>query len=349
MKTVKKVGIFGGSFNPIHNGHINSFSTVQDLFDLDEVRVIPAFHSPHRLRYEGPDPEQRLRMVELAVEQYDKNWVVDRCEINRQGISYTFDTICELEENSTEQQDLFLIVGVDQFQAFDRWEKFEQILEKVDLIVTTRPGWHFDKCIEDLSSVFKDLIVEQDASGLSLKTGRKVYFIELEDQDISSTFLRQEVRRGKSIHGYVPDSVVKYIEDNSLYVGAVQKVGDFEVFTKFCSRSLFEKKAIDVVGINLQNLSYPSEFVLVASGTSTKHASSLAENLLRQVRKEYQISPQNIEGQQEGKWLLLDYGSLIVHIFYDFTRQEYQIEDLWQDGVNMELEDPFIPKDSANI
>lgn len=84
----------------------------------------------------------------------------------------------------------------------------------------------------------------------------------------------------------------------------------------------------------------PSEFTLVASGTSTRHAASLAENLVTAVKDEFHLHPQSVEGLDEGRWVVVDYGSLIVHIFYDFVRQEYNLEGLWKMAKDLGIKDP---------
>jgi len=81
---------------------------------------------------------------------------------------------------------------------------------------------------------------------------------------------------------------------------------------------------------------------LIASGTSTRHAASLAENVVQAVKEEYNVLPQSVEGVDEGRWVVIDYGSLIVHVFYDFVRQEYSLEKLWKDGKDLNLKDPYV-------
>ena len=117
------------------------------------------------------------------------------------------------------------------------------------------------------------------------------------------------------------------------------KIGDFKKFSSFAGDVLFSKKGIQVRGFDLRKMSAPSEFAVICSGTSTRHTSSLAENLIDAVKEEYGVLPQSIEGLSEGRWVVLDYGSLIVHLFYDFVRQEYSIEKLWLDAVDIGLKD----------
>ena len=97
----------------------------------------------------------------------------------------------------------------------------------------------------------------------------------------------------------------------------------------------------------MTRLTAPSEFVVIASGTSTRHAAAMAENVVMAVKEEYNVLPQSVEGIDEGRWVLVDYGSLIVHIFYDFVRQEYSLENLWREGKDLGLKDPYVGKPEA--
>ena len=106
-------------------------------------------------------------------------------------------------------------------------------------------------------------------------------------------------------------------------------IGDFEKFTTFCAGVLTDKGGINVQTYDLRAQSAPSEFTLICSGTSTRHATALAEHLIREIKKEYGVWPESLEGQGEGRWIVADYGALIVHTFYDFVRQEYRLEELW--------------------
>jgi nicotinate-nucleotide adenylyltransferase len=96
---------------------------------------------------------------------------------------------------------------------------------------------------------------------------------------------------------------------------------------------------LNVKGFDLRPTTAPTEFSLVASGTSTRHTAALAEGVLSAVKEEFNVFPQSVEGMAEGRWVLLDYGSLIVHVFYDFVRQEYRLEELWREARDLEIKD----------
>ena len=145
------------------------------------------------------------------------------------------------------------------------------------------------------------------------------------------------MRLGQSIQHLVPLPVADLIQEKGLYESVAKNIGDFEKFTRFCAQHLKDKGGINVRAFDLTKMEAPTDFTLIASGTSTRHATSIAESLVKEVKKEYGIWPQGIEGTTEGRWIVVDYGSLIIHSFYDFVRNEYRLENLWKDGTELSL------------
>jgi nicotinate-nucleotide adenylyltransferase len=337
MKTIeKKIGIFGGSFNPPHLGHVNAVTTVVKKIGLDRIHIIPAYQNPMKRPIEGAKAEDRLEMVQLAFETYGSQYLVDDREISRKGKSYSVDTILEFrKEHSAEA--LHLILGLDTFEDFGSWKDFAKILENTNLVVVTRPGCHIPHSVEELPQAIRPYVAAFDFNFIELSAGRNIQFVSLEDIEISGAELRKKIRAGRSTEKFLPLSVENYIKEKNLYKAIGSKVGDYEKFTRFCIEFLLSKKSINIRAFDLRNLQAPSEFTLVTSGTSTRHTVSLAENLIQAVKEEYGVYPQSLEGIEEGRWVLIDYGSLIVHFFYDFVRHEYQLESLWKAGVEIKI------------
>jgi len=324
---MKRVGLFGGNFDPFHYGHLNSMESVAERFGLDEVRAVPAAQSPLRLQTQGSTPEQRLEMLRRGVRDNADLIKVDTREIERGGVSYTIDTIDSLKKE--DDVALMLIIGMDQFTKFDQWKNFDRILAQADLVVTTRPGMELPYSLEDFPLGVRALVADYDSQQAMLKGGHTIYFMRLEDVEASSTEIRKKVRFGQPVNSLVPPGVEEYIRENKLYEGVQRTIGDFEKFAAYCSQLLVDKGGINAQTYDLRDRSAPTEFTLIASGTSTRHASALTEHLVREVKKEYNVWPENIEGQSEGRWVVVDYGALIVHVFYDYVRQEYRLEQLW--------------------
>lgn len=333
---MSKIGIFGGSFNPPHLGHVNVATTVQKKLGLDKIYVIPAAQNPLKHPIEGATPEQRLEMTRLAFSTYGEKFIVDDCEIKRGGKSYTIDTVKMFQEQCPNDE-LFLILGFDAFEEFGSWKDATKILDITNLIVVSRPGGDFPDRKEELPSFVLPLIDQFEFNVVELKSKKSIQFISLKDIEVSAADLRKKIRAQRNTEKYLPLSVESYIKENQIYHTIGPKVGDYEKFTRFCADFLNSKKSINVRAFDLRNLVSPTEFSLIASGTSTRHAVSLAENLIQAVKEEYGAYPQSLEGITEGRWVLVDYGSLIVHVFYDFARQEYQLEQLWKEGKEVQL------------
>lgn len=333
---MSKIGIFGGSFDPIHYGHINSMHTVREKMDLDKILVVPTAESPLKVKTQGESPEARVEMIKRGLKGEGDSFEISDLEIQRGGTSYTIDTLRELQSEGNDDQ-FFLIIGTDQLEQFDHWKSFEEILNRVDLIVTSRPGAQFPKILRQFPSGIVPLIEDFDGQVAILKNGHSIFLVQLDDVEASSSEIRRKLRLGQPIHGLVPCDVIEYIRSENLYASLSKRIGDFEKFTHFCAKILKDQGGILPRAFDLSKTNSPTEYALIASGSSVRHASGLAEKVIEETRKKFGVWPQGIEGLKEGRWVVIDYGALIVHVFYDFVRQEYRLEDLWKEGTELEL------------
>lgn len=323
-----RTGVFGGNFDPFHFGHLSSMLEVAEHFGLDKMKAIPASMSPLRIQTQISTPEQRLQMLKLGIEGHESVIEIDSRELDRGGVSYTVDTLESILKEDPSRQ-LFLIIGMDQFLKFDQWKSFDRILQIADLIVTSRPGFELPYSLEDWPAAVRSQVDDFDSQQALLNTGRTIYFFQLENVECSSTEIRKKIRIGQSVHALVAPSVERYIREHKLFSSVQKNIGDFDKFTDFCAGILNDKGGINVQKYDLRDRQAPSEFTLICSGTSTRHATALAEHLIKEVKKDYNVWPESLEGQNEGRWIVIDYGALIVHTFYDFVRQEYRLENLW--------------------
>ena len=333
-----KIGIFGGSFNPPHNGHVNSLTTVQKKMGFDKIYIIPNNQNPLKVPTETADNEHRLNMAKLAFATYGPAFHIDDIELKRGGKSYTIDTINELRK-TYESKNLYLIIGADNFEALSEWKDYKKILSEVNIVVTTRPGYSIPEAEGEFPSYLSGLIGESDFGAVELTTGRSIEFLTLQDLDIASSELRKKLRVGRPVEKFLPLAVESYIRENKLYRVANAKISDYKKFSEFCAQVLFDKKGIAVRGYDIRETSTTTDYTLIASGTSTRHAASMAENIVQAVKEEFNVYPQGVEGVDEGRWVVVDYGPLIIHLFYDFVRQEYRMEELWKDGKEFTLTD----------
>ncbi len=198
-----RVGIFGGTFAPIHNGHVRAAKAFMEQMKLDYLLVIPAYMPPHKQIDASDDPLYRLRMCELAFEGVD-GVVISDCEIARGGKSYTYDTLAALTRPDTR---LFLLCGTDMVLTFDTWYRFEDILKlcypvyirrEDDALLGNRVVAKITEYYEKYGVMFRRIVTP----ALTL----------------SSTQIREKVRNGEDISALVPEGVEKFIKENKLYL-----------------------------------------------------------------------------------------------------------------------------------
>ena len=193
-----RLGIFGGTFDPPHNGHLLAASDAIEELRLDVVWLVPNAAQPLKGRGHG-SPAQRLEMVRLLVEG-DARFSVDAMEIERQGISYTVDTLAAFAERFPDAE-RFFFVGADAAMTFDQWREPVRIRELAEVVVLQRSVGDRDDDRADVTPA--------SLAGVRWLATRRV--------DISSTEIRERVRDGKPIRGFVPDTVAAYIAAARLY------------------------------------------------------------------------------------------------------------------------------------
>ncbi len=339
---MSRIGIFGGTFNPLHMGHIQCVRTVRSRLSLEQVFVVPAAQNPRKPRTEGPTDEQRIEMCRIGFAADSEFVTVDDREIVRGGLSYSVTTV-ESFAKEHDPSDIHLIIGMDQFEDFDRWHRIGHLLELANIVVVSRIGHPIPQRISDFPEGLRPLVADFEKGFAQLTTGRHLEFLRMNDVDVSAGDVRRRIRTGRSVERFVTIEVEDFIKKHGLYGPIGPRIGDYEQFARFCGDALYNKKGLNVRGYDLRPTSAPSEFAVVASGTSTRHASALAESVLNAVKDEFNVFPQSVEGMGEGRWVLLDYGLLIVHVFYDFVRPEYRLEELWKEGRDLGLKDPLKP------
>lgn len=207
------IGILGGTFDPVHFGHLRLALEVRQQLGLEQVRLIPLYQPPHRAAPVA-SAEQRLAMLQLAVRKTD-GLVIDDCELARAGTSYTIDTVRMLRESSP-QQSLCLIIGMDQFQKFDSWREWSSLPDYVHIILVDRPG--MDNSIEHpaLARFYRSRLTD-DTSIITDKPAGAMLKVSVPLLDISSSRIRELLHAGDSTKFLLPDAVINYIEENDLY------------------------------------------------------------------------------------------------------------------------------------
>ena len=210
---VKPLGVLGGTFDPIHHGHLRLALECYERLALDEVRLIPLHTPPHR-HVPIAEPAHRLAMLQLAVAEHSA-LVADDREIQRSGVSYTIDTLRSLREQRNSQP-LCTIMGLDAFQTLDSWRDWRLILEYSHIIVVNRPGSPVSFESEEIAHLFEKNSVT-DPSDLQQQPAGTILKIDIPMLDISATRIRQLVSEKRDTHFLLPDSVINYIEQHDLY------------------------------------------------------------------------------------------------------------------------------------
>jgi len=334
-----KIGIFGGSFNPPHSGHLNAVSSVARKMGLDKVIVIPSNQNPLKTDETAfsATPEQRLQMSQLAFSSLGPQFEVSDIEIKRGGNSYTIDSLKTLKEQYSNDS-FSIIIGVDNLSNFDKWKSWEEILDLSDLIVTSRPGWDMPSAVEHLPSALQNKVDAFEFNIAHLKNGRIITFVTLRDVNISSTEIRRHIQIGKSVASDLTLEVENYIRLHNIYPPIRERIEDYKKLTKECIGWMQDRKAINLRAFDLTHLGAIGDYAIVGSGTSTKHVSSIAEYLKQEIKKKYNVLPQAIEGLADGKWVVLDYGLLLIHVFYEYVRQIYSLEQIWTGAKEIPIE-----------
>ena len=197
-----RVGIYGGTFAPVHNGHLRAAKAFMEQMKLDYLFIIPAYLPPHKQIDSSDDPLFRLRMCELAFGDME-GIVISDCEIARGGKSYTYDTLKELERPNTR---LFLLCGTDMVLTFDTWFRFEDIFKMCYPVYVRRENDPLigNRIVAKITEYYQ-------------KYGVMFRKILTETLELSSTDVRRAVKEGKDISGMVPEGVERFIRENGLY------------------------------------------------------------------------------------------------------------------------------------
>ena len=197
-----RIGILGGTFDPIHLGHLATAESVREIFKLDEVLFIPAARPPHKSEKKITPEVHRVMMTYLATKS-NENFQVSVMEIMREGLSYTLDTVKELQKKYANKAELFFIIGSDSMADLPTWYQSKKLVEECHFISAARPG-----VSADLNAV-KNFFGEAGA--------KNIHQVITPGIDISSTEIREKVLNGQSIKYLVPEVVEEYIRKENLY------------------------------------------------------------------------------------------------------------------------------------
>ena len=329
----KKIGLFGGSFNPPHLGHVTLVRSVARKFALNQVIVIPNRQNPLKpvADHLSISAEHRYRLAQLAFAELSELVIVWDGELKRPAPSYTIDSLLEWKEQFGEDVDFYLLIGVDNLARFNEWKSWDKILTYAHLVVTSRPGWPLPYRIEDLPDFLQKLVVHLQFNEFELNTGKKLIVTSIPEVAISSTDIRRLYSQGKKDVPHVPLPVQNYILDHQLYSGLRSQIDSDELLLAEILQLLEDRKLFDIRRFDLRASEAITDFVIIASGTSSRHTSQAAEYTMLELKKRYSLLPIAQEGLEVGNWVVIDYGNIMIHLFEEHTRRVYKLEELLPD------------------
>lgn len=216
----ERIGLLGGTFNPVHEGHMRLSREVRKKFALNKILFIPSYIPPHKQTAEIASPEDRFAMVQLAIRR-NPLYIASPIEIEAQEKSYSILTLDKVK-NIYRDAWVFFIVGIDAFLEIETWRSYQEVLEQCHFIVTSRPGDLLaearDALPEDYAEKIYDLR-ESESVGEDLILKFRIFLLSINALDVSSTEIRRRIRQGQSVKGFVPEAVEVYIKRKKLYQG----------------------------------------------------------------------------------------------------------------------------------
>ncbi len=191
-----RVCLLGGTFDPPHLGHLLIAETLRTMYTLEKFIFIPANIPPHKKNHNISEAEHRIQMLQLIADD-NPHFFVDTCEMDREGVSYTIDTIRDVKKReSLNNEEIGFLIGADNYLELHQWKSAEQLVKECQIIVTRRPNYSFET---------------------EKRFEHEVQFVNLPQVEISSSSIRERVQQGKSIRYYVLPYIQKYIESHQLY------------------------------------------------------------------------------------------------------------------------------------
>lgn len=214
-----KIGLIGGTFNPVHLGHLRAAEETKEILDLDKIYFVPALTPPHKNSKDIASATHRLNMLRLAIQGNPGFQVLD-IELKRNTPSYTIDTLKELNSSNPENKYSF-IVGTELFTRIDTWKSYKTLFKYADFIILNRPGYYEI----DLSNLlplalkneFRYSYKEKEIDVFEHKSSNRLIFINIDGIKLSSTKIRTLIHENKSIRYLVPEKIEQYILGKNLY------------------------------------------------------------------------------------------------------------------------------------
>lgn len=316
FRDCKSIAIMGGTFDPIHHGHLVTAEAVRHRFKVDKVVFMPAGHPAHKDNRQVTHNEHRYLMTVLATMR-NENFEVSRIEIDRPGVTYTIDTIEELKKICRPDVRLYFITGADAIHQIMTWKEPERLLAMCDFVAVTRPGYQKNKLFEEIGEIRE-------------KYASRIHYMEVPALAISSSDIRNRALKGEPIKYLLPQEVEDYIHKFGLYQHAQQEEVKFmlplEVMQEKLQSALSVKRYIHTLGVADEAVKlaeiygcYEDQQKARVAGLLHDCAKDYPKELRLRLCKEYKIKTDEIMERQTD----------LIHPFLgaEVARREYQVED----------------------
>jgi len=324
------IGIFGGTFDPIHNGHLEAINLLCSEVSFDSIHWVLSARPPHKDQVSAAI-DDRFAMMQLAL-QSNPLFKADDIEIRRQTKSYTIDTVEAFRQRYPDSQ-LILIIGTDSLNKLPSWHRYQELVEQVNWVVMHRPE-HPINIHDEVRQRFVKSVSE-----LNQADGGAFWLFSQSDFNISSTQLRAQLSQKLSLESplvkeFLASDVIEYIRTRQLYKIAFmnsKQIKDQVV------EALENVKGQDIKVIDIAEISSFADYMIVVSGTSDTHVKALAREASDDLRKQG-VKPLNEDGAEVGEWVLVDFGDVVLHVMRPEVRDYYDLEKLWDEDVRRLVE-----------
>ncbi len=211
------LAIFGGTFNPVHYGHLRGAEAVLANTQADKALFIPVSTPPHKDQTSLVPAVHRVEMLRLAIEG-NPAFALSTMEVDRGGVSYTIDTLTEIFDTYSPRPEVSLVIGTDSFNEFSSWHRYLEIIELANLVVIGRAGMELKEISEVLPvELAGSFCYDSKDDVFKSPEGRFIKFLDSASVDISSSMIRDLIARGEGLKHLMPDKVIDYIKENGLY------------------------------------------------------------------------------------------------------------------------------------
>lgn len=323
------LGIFGGTFDPVHLGHLRAVADLQAELEFERIHWVLSARPPHKDQVTVAI-EQRFAMLELAL-QDQPLFIADDTEIQRQQKSWTIDTVDDFQARFPNTKPC-LIIGGDSLAKLASWHRYNELIEKTSFVVMARPGYEINVPKELIDRVF------DSAHALRQSQQHGVLLIEQTNYPISSTQIRQIIARqgdqAKELNHLLPAAVLNHIQQHRSYNPAMQA----EQIKDQVVEALEDIKGQDIRVLDIAELSDFADYMVVVSGTSDTHVKAMAREASDRLRSQG-VKPLNEDGQELGEWVLVDFGDVVLHVMRPEVREYYDLEKLWDEDVQAMLKE----------